>query len=375
MIIYFLSFIIAIILLYFSERTNKKIINRILVLAAILIPSFVAGARDFGVGRDTIAYAQAAYNWAQIYDFKEYIIRFSDSALLYTVWYLIIHATKSSFWLMFLTELFIESFVYLGLTCNKKKKSNVWIGMLLYYTLFYTYSLSLVRQSVAVSILFWAYNKYLIHKDYKKYFILCLIAFTIHPTSIISVVLIFTHKLFDSENYSKQSFYKRAFIYFMTVVGVFGIIAISGKLINYLITINANYLYYQENASNFKDTFVSWAIFAAITMLIYIVSFVMKSNRDKRFYNYTIFLGLVVFWTNLVANNSYRISLYFLIQLLVLISDSICMRKNCTVQVRNSLILSSLLFFACFAVWYVMVVRMHLNDIYPYKSIMLGIVR
>ena len=125
MIIYFLSFIIAIILLYFSERTNKKIINRILVLAAILIPSFVAGARDFGVGRDTIAYVQAAYNWAQIYDFKEYIIRFSDSALLYTVWYLIIHATKSSFWLMFLTELFIESFVYLGLTCNKKKKSNV----------------------------------------------------------------------------------------------------------------------------------------------------------------------------------------------------------------------------------------------------------
>ena len=190
-----------------------------------------------------------------------------------------------------------------------------------------------------------------------------------------SVVLIFIHKLFDSENYSKQSFYKRAFIYFMTVVGVFGIIAISGKLINYLITINANYLYYQENASNFKDTFVSWAIFAAITMLIYIVSFVMKSNRDKRFYNYTIFLGLVVFWTNLVANNSYRISLYFLIQLLVLISDSICMRKKCTVQVRNSLILSSLLFFACFAVWYVMVVRMHLNDIYPYKSIMLGIVR
>lgn len=66
--------------------------------------------------------------------------------------------------------------------------------MLLYYLWLYSYSLNLMRQTIAVSLLIFG-TKYILHRKYINYFIIICLAMGFHITGIIGLVPLIMYKV------------------------------------------------------------------------------------------------------------------------------------------------------------------------------------
>lgn len=375
MLIYILVFGFSILLFWLSKHIKKNWLRRLIILCAILVPSFLAGARDIGVGYDTSLYGASAYRWALAYDFKKYISLFRDSYLFYSVWYFLFKISGTTFWAFFTTEFVIEVLYVKAIeNYSRETKNDLWLGMALYYFVFFTYSMSLMRQSVAIAVMLFAYTRFLKNNNYKKYFLCCIISFCIHSTALICLFIVIVYKAFDK--FLKYNLYKRIILYLSSVLGVSIIIVGFDLIIKWLTVFDDKYNVYNSNYGTVKGTFVSWFFFFLLFMWVICMTKLMKTKTITAFELYSCSFGLAIFWINLVANNSYRISFYFLSPLICLYSN--CFRTNGKginkIQRQNSLILSVFsLVLLCF-IFYIMTVSWRMNSVYPYKSTMLGIV-
>ncbi|MDU6524350.1 MAG: EpsG family protein, partial [Enterococcus sp.] len=89
--------------------------------------------------------------------------------------------------------LFIYSSATIVLTYNALKKlspENITISYFVYLTMYFTQSMNIIRQSLAVAIIFYGYY-YLIQRDLKKYLVICIIATSFHMSALIAFPLFF----------------------------------------------------------------------------------------------------------------------------------------------------------------------------------------
>lgn len=179
LILYIVMFLIASFVLSLCKKNEKnKVINKILFLAAIVLPIFILGFRYY-VGADYENYLIMYEKYKNIsivdaFGSKIEILNILLCKLIY-----IIYDNK---------YIFILIYAILTVTISFKailniESKNTFLITFMYLCLFFAFAANGVRQSLAIAIILYAYT--ILFKDIKKFFLLCLIAFFVHSSAIV----------------------------------------------------------------------------------------------------------------------------------------------------------------------------------------------
>ncbi len=186
MIIYIVATILSIAFFYISTKVEKKTTKYVLLVFTMLPYILVAGFR-YGVGTD--------FFYRYVSDFNNIANGISVTNLeigFKLLIYLCILFTKNSQLLFIIVSILITALV---IGCITKNSKNIFISIIIFgLGGFFFQSLNLVRQFLAMSIIFFAY-RYLLKEDKKLSYILAvLLASSLHITSLIMLLLLFFKK-------------------------------------------------------------------------------------------------------------------------------------------------------------------------------------
>jgi len=194
MAVYLLGFAASLALIAYAEKKRLPVFLAFSA-AALLIPFLIAGLRAPQVGTDVMVYVrpltQAAISsdsleaffqsywfadWRNLY-VQDYEIGFS--LLVYTVAKL----THSLPAVLFSIQALITVPIYVALARNRKQVP-VWLGMAVFYLLFFNSTLNMMRQWAAMGFLLLAFQM-LTERKYWLTAIFTAVAFLFHSTAVI----------------------------------------------------------------------------------------------------------------------------------------------------------------------------------------------
>lgn len=364
---YIVAFSISLIGIYLANLAYKnKWLFCFFSIIGLLPPILIAGFRDHTVGADTDFYILPIFYQATSYftNVKELIEANpnTDFLYLYYTWF-VTRLTQDSYIYLSLNHILI--FLPLYITAYKLRKylSPV-VFFLLYYLIFYQESLSIVRQSIAISFSMLAFVFYL-ERKLKLYFCLMAIAFGFHSTVIITLlyplVLKYLEKYPLNENNKKYSFF--------IILGVFVVINLN-YLLMFLINagvLNMKYLIYTVQSDTFKGGLGVTNFIIKIVIIFFIYCF-RKKHKSSIFYDFAFVLSildLIFCLCALLVEPLDRFSLYpRLMSCITLpVLFNVCQKEKLYSLVRLKYILVCLL---CFF-WYYVYIQGDYDSTSDYK--------
>ncbi|MEC2159783.1 EpsG family protein [Virgibacillus halodenitrificans] len=300
--IYFLTATISYISMFFSRlvKTVNGRISIIFALLSFLALSILSGLR-FDVGTDFFSY----YN---------YIDRISTVNIVnneYGLWLLglfidSINAPNQLF--IIVTSFLVVLLIFLPI---KKESSYPEISILLLFGLgFYFTSLNIVRQYLAIALIFYATIYYI--KDRKKLFVLFVfIATLFHTTAVIAFSFLFLYKMRNSRLSSKL----------LILLGFILISFFYDKLLGVLLIGD-----YSEYAGtrfiNEGSSYVFFALFFLITLLLLLFQKQIESvNVNNKFYILLSLVGVGLAFMGTKSLIIMRVAEYFTIFNIILLAD------------------------------------------------------
>lgn len=205
MVVYIVCFLASCAFFWLSEKCKSRFSRNILAIVAILIPCVLAGMRADTIGTDVKVYAEPMYmaakeshnlstymnqRWFVIWRYM-YVSKF-EIGFSFMIFF--IQKLGGSFaQVLFFIQLLIVAPIYIGLK-KIHKPYPICFGMFVFYCLFYNTSLNMMRQWIAMAILFMAFS-YLISEEKKKYCILTVVACLFHTSAIMgfAILLIYVY--------------------------------------------------------------------------------------------------------------------------------------------------------------------------------------
>lgn len=201
-LIYLLFFFISFFFCYISEKmfkSKKRKKGFFSALISILILSLLSSLRSTEVGFDINVYLLPNFEHAIFYDnFKDfYIVASKQMEFLFSLLVYGFAKIKNLNLLFFTIQLLVLIPVYFTLYRNREKCS-ITVAYIIYIFLFYNFSLSGMRQAIAMSFAYLAID-YLMDKKYLKFILLGIIAFLFHkgvsiPLVLLTIILFFENK-------------------------------------------------------------------------------------------------------------------------------------------------------------------------------------
>lgn len=194
MAVYLIGFALSVALIAFGERKRLPVFLAFSI-AALLIPCLIAGLRAPQVGTDVMVYVRpltrAAISSNSIEEFfgsywfaewrnlyvREYDIGFS------LLVYIVSKLTHNLAAVLFAIQAVITIPIYVAVARNRKHLP-VWLGMAVFYLLFFNSTLNMMRQWAAMGFLLLSFQM-LTEKKYWLTALLGVIAFFFHSTAII----------------------------------------------------------------------------------------------------------------------------------------------------------------------------------------------
>lgn len=379
MTIYLIVFACSILFIYFSEYTYNRQLRGICVSIGILIPAILAGCRDASIGVDVSVYGKPFFERAV--QSTSIFIFFSKQALLghidmgfNAIVYIVSRFAKDYHWSLFVYELITVAVIYWGYKrCNLIYGTPVWLGVLLYYLSLYNASFNILRQTIAVSFVFVACT-YIFTKEYKKYIVLMVIAFSVHSSSIIGGAVFPMYSILqikEGDINERKQLHRGMMIIAVVMVIVVGANQIIQVLVNTGI-FRENYLRYLQGGSYSKVTegrSVSVAVLGIqlIYMLILFLHYRRINRRNMQGMFYLMISGLILLITcfgPLFAEYISRLSYYIVpLQMVGLTNTSNCYKKGISKNVWMAILIVIL-----FATWMRTYVILGYHATVPYQA-------
>ncbi|HFU4127590.1 TPA: EpsG family protein, partial [Streptococcus suis] len=195
--VYLITFFLTICLFYLAEVLSKK--NKRLSILMMFIASLplglLAGFRSERIGTDLIVYVRPIFLLSiNVDSFSQLVQLKPDTEIGYLFFNFVISRFTNDFQLyLFIVEYIVILFFALGLF-RFRTKGSLTFGMLLFCFLFYNRSLNIVRQFLAMSIIFLNLKYYFENKDL-KFIISVIFASLFHTSAIIVLPIIYLAKL------------------------------------------------------------------------------------------------------------------------------------------------------------------------------------
>ncbi|CUR38065.1 EpsG family protein [Limosilactobacillus reuteri] len=379
MSIYLISFFSSTLFIYMGERfysnknsdtvinTIKKIICFLIILIALLIPSIVAGLRDYSIGTDVLVYGNFWFNKSFFNDFSTYTKWATSSSIGYlyaTFNYLISRFTINPHWFYFYYNFAENIIVYVAIKRNKDIL-NIPFAMLVYYFLFYNLFLNILRQGMALALILLSVS-YIRNNQNVKYFICLFIAYLFHSTAFIGISLWLISYVLKLK--FESIVIRRNFLIIVGILFSFFLIPFV-NLFNNMGIIGDRYAAYVGNNNVGGGFYQHLIMFCLPTLILYLWS-VAKKNMISQNYIYNFFYTVVIMATVLgflTLRFTYlnRLVEYFDI-IFILAIPYIVKNGTFRVSVNNQNILSSLLIVYLFIYWVVIFVIMNSGETVPY---------
>lgn len=373
--IYIISFVLSDILFFLSGIQKMKRKKVIIVILGLFLVSALAGMRSENIGVDVKVYAIDLYQravesnslftlcsdlWSEGYkNFGFYILNFTLSRF------------SPDYHLgLFFYELITVGFMYMGVyECSKFMKTPIWLAMLFILLSLYNPSLNIMRQCIAVSILFYGIaclmNRKLIH-----YVIFQIIAFMFHTSAIFGVLIVSVYFLLRYKNNVLPR--KQILNSFALVLLCLGCVLLIIPTVTFLVKIgmfDENFLTYLPGGHNSNlgngDMINPLSVMPSLFYLCLVGIHYKKLMNEKGEGLYMLFCCLAVFLISfgpLVADFIERVGYYFIpFQCVALANVS----NVCIPKYRNWYII--LVITAMLVVWYVTVVLLGYYGTYPYE--------
>lgn len=313
MIPYLIIFTSSVVFFYISGITKNKILKFLSVAIAILLPSILAGLRDYSIGTDVNLYGNIWFeNACNANGYLEYVQYASWGSIgvgYATLNYIVAMFTNNAHWFYFLLNLITNLFIYFGLRRNKNVCS-IPIGFMVYYFVFYCIFLNALRQSLAVAIIFWGF--YFIQNDkFIKYVFTVIFASLFHSTALIAFALYVIHWLMNRKN--------RNLIKIMLVVSVTFVSLEFWNILEFLSKyglISERYGAYLNSSSQGGGVIIRIIFYGTFCFLLYFFSnFPQNSQLENDFKVFNLISVLLSFLAIREAQ-SVRIVMYFDIYLI-----------------------------------------------------------
>ena len=189
---------------YDVNKVKCKFFLGLIVVANVI----VWGLRDIGVGTDTITYIDSYFRQANtLHDFDDLIFNDTeeDKGFLVIAWLSTLLGSDSRI-LMFLTELFVISFIVMGLYEFKKTFNYSITWFIFFFVLLYQHeTINLMRQFCAMALLFYGYSLF-VQKKYIIFLLFQILAYFFHPTSLLFLMIPFAQLLSQTKGSIKYMY-------------------------------------------------------------------------------------------------------------------------------------------------------------------------
>lgn len=358
--IYFITFVVTGFWAYKAKR-GKKFYSVLIILWI----SLLAGLRDETIGTDILVYGNRTFEAARELNFQAFIqntyFGLGIEPLYGLLNYIVALFTSNVHVLYFLVEFIMISLVYSRIFQLATPKDVV-LGLLIFECLFMGSSYNLLRQGIAMSIVFFA-SQYLERKQYLKYIILSLIAVGFHSSAIIAVLFLIMYIVISKKN----TIYTHIIIIITSCVITF----LYSNVINILLDlgiISEKYLMYLGEVDKGLDIIV---ILIRIPMLLLILLFYKiycEKNNSNNIINCflvdILILEIILAELKVVSVPIYRISMYLSYFKMLAYPKLEEVLKN----KRNKQIIVFFTVFYCLLVFVVLVMIRGNDEVYPYKT-------
>lgn len=239
MIIYIVLLLLTTLFAYFADRQfyTYRRQSIFFIIAIVVLYTIIAGFRDFGIGIDTNIYIEEYFNTAKsLVSLKEFLsIESMDKGFLFLCWLSSLISSDKQMVLV-VVELWIIAFTMLGVYMLKRDHGmKIWIFVFVYFFMFFGYSINLMRQFCAMSILFWGFV-WLRNGNWKVYALTQLAAYCFHSSSVVFILVPVIYFLSQLKNVRIRNFITLAAIpafgmifsflfYFLSFIGDLGILS------------------------------------------------------------------------------------------------------------------------------------------------------
>lgn len=224
--VYLVCFGFSVLMAYFANRAKDRRAFIFLSALSIIVPVLLAGLRDYSIGIDVKNYLSMERFWAgaiRAESLGDYLAFYLDKGYREPLFALFIGAiaqfTGEYRAFLLLAHLVIVSGVYIG-ACRLKKYARPEMTLLLFYLLYFNNSLNIIRQYMAMALVF-AFCADLLDKKYIRYLVVVLIASLVHTTALLSLVpLVYHIILYTRRDLRPAPWLRKTVLYALLVVGI-----------------------------------------------------------------------------------------------------------------------------------------------------------
>lgn len=268
--------------LYRMANSQSKLAKFIWMVIIVLPVCLLASLRG-NVGTDTLTYASMYNGWLKYVNIFQYSLEYFTGissliepgyVLLNRISFFIFDDVKTLFFLSTFVQMV---FVWRGITYFEEHLDPSF-SLFIYYLFVFNTSLNLMRQSIAVAIIFFA-MRYIINHQFLKYAFFVLLASTFHLTALVFIVL-YVFRFFSEDAHGIM----RSVFYFAVI---------SSPLVLYAMLVFANnsgvisalgFDAYAFNFSNFGWGFLIYTLPVVVPLGMF--SWEMHSKIPNRIYAY-----------------------------------------------------------------------------------------
>lgn len=331
---YIVLLILTTLFAYFADKLfySYRGLSIFFIVAIGVVYTIIAGFRDFGIGIDTNIYIEEYFKTAKsLISVTEYLsietkhsisLETIDKGFLFLCWVSSLISSDKQIVLV-VVELWIISFTMLGVYMLKKDYGmKIWIFVFIYFFMFFGYSINLMRQFCAMSLLFWGFV-WLKNGNWKVYAITQLAAYYFHSSSVVFLLVPMVYFLSHLKNIRIRNFITvvsiaafgiifSSLFYFLTLIGKLGILsevyserygkdsefqATAGFsffiTLSYLITFFLLYLIHKKKIMKATDTYILSALYI-ISFILSQLSYITPYLERLSYYISLVFLLYIV---------------------------------------------------------------------------------
>lgn len=357
MMIYLSCFFISVMLFRISEIKRLTKFRGVLIAIAIILPCVVAGMRSNEVGTDTAGYPMRLfliaerteffqYQWSTFLHGWDYEYVYSMGVGYSTFIYIVANLFHDFRMVLFCTELLIVFCVYKAVKIFRKNE-NVWIGMLVFFLLFYNVTLNMMRQWMAMAMLLLSFV-YLVSNKKRLTILFAVLAVLFHKTAVCGFVVHLIYVMLERRSVSEEDTFNR--IKYKRIVSIF-ICAVLIVLVFEMDTIR--YLIDLVGFSEYSAYFAGQVSFSVGRFLvdlpaILLLIFNWKKVREKKcayFYLTFVVINIILSQLNSLNDYAWRIGSYFSCFLIIVFPELVSVGPKWKAKVgKSGLILYGLIY-------------------------------
>lgn len=368
--IYLFVFLISIVSCYIGEKTgtSKKLLKYVFYGFAIIVLVIFAGCRDYTIGTDVRIYGNPLfYNAIRYQNLQDYL---ADNLMTVDAGYLVLNFivsrfTASAHWLYAFIGLVIYLCSFIGIY-RMRDRISVTFSWTFFILLFYAFSFNLMRQMMAMAIVFMG-SIHLLNKNYIRFLPYVIIGMLFHQTSMIFsfaiIIMMIAMNAID-----------RKLFCFLIIAGAIALVFAYAPLLQFLLShgiLSEKYSRYILEASGTVS--INPIIQRSVPIILFYIFGEKNWDEKDNFSNFFMAMMLMdlilASMRGIYASTMIRVSLYC--SIFNIYGYSYFLRK---ITPKNNRIIIGVMLVVMFAgIWIYQIVYKGGQAIFPYTSEVLGI--